>query len=867
LARKSNTTTTAMDKSSFFFTANCGVCHPGGAAMQYDRAGKPYFDRTAGTYGYNDQATLPASAQLDGDYGFINPATGVPGTANWAKTGVSEADCLMCHMNQYATAPGTANHNNGLSWHKRAGVLRGTGVAGVASFEWAPTAGAGWATLTYVAGQSPPMASAVTVNYDLGLTAGTLVEQGGYLAIPIGKIGGAKDANCRGCHSTPDGKKSGRTLLPTTDAHVAKGVGCTRCHTTPNTGSLDALGLAMANPHQIGKGDITIGSVRNDLDNTVLDCAECHLGGADPLAPDPTSKHVAIPQLHFGFMKCQTCHIRHLDDDPVSPTAEIPDIAYDMTSNGTQNASLWNQYLGTDPLDPANNLPELAGRPFRWYPAVRHYKGKLTTVKPLWTAWYGEWLGGTGDGAVIRPLPLRLVRKALTNAYAPGSARLASLPLTPGTKVTAVAPILHRKDEIRASLVAMRDATDTANPDATANDIVLRPVLVRADKVYFLNASDEVEYFESLVAESHDFAVNHNVVTKRDPLNPVVSPGPYGAGGCNDCHGPRSAFFYGKQLAEPAQYDYLDEHGTIPNPEAGQPEYVSQYELMGYGETRVGLLTGTLAAVNLQVYGLGSVTVTDGTRTQTCTNGGCIFGATPGSTVTFTATASGGGSFAGFMGCAVGADPSSCQVVAGTPTSGLANPPVAVRADFLAPPPPPNPTAFALVVSVKGQGNVSGGGIDCRSNAGTCKLDGVPTGTEVTLTATGGVNGYTFGGWAGCSSVTGGQCTVSVTTNTLVTATYNPPPPPPSPTSYALVTSVSGGRGTVSGTDNAIACASNTGTCSVSVAAGSSATLSAAPGTGYTFVGWSGCSSAIGDLCTVVVNANTLVVAKFSTTP
>jgi hypothetical protein len=47
--------------------------------------------------------------------------------------------------------------------------------------------------------------------------------------------------------------------------------------------------------------------------------------------------------------------------------------------------------------------------------------------------------------------------------------------------------------------------------------------------------------------------------------------------------------------------------------------------------------------------------------------------------------------------------------------------------------------------------NVSGGGIDCHSNAGTCGLQGVPTGTTVTLTGT-GVNGFAFGSWSGCSS-------------------------------------------------------------------------------------------------------------------
>jgi hypothetical protein len=866
LARKSNTTTTAMDKTSFFFTANCGICHPGSAAMQYDRAGKLYFDRATGLYGYGGGvATLPASAQLDGDYGFINPGNGVAGTANWAKTGVTEADCLMCHLNQYATGPGTPSQNNGLSWYKRTGTLRGTGVAGVANFEWAPTAGAGWASVSYVAGASPPQASAVTVDYGLGLAAGTLVDQGGNLAIPLGKIGAAKDANCRGCHSIPDGRKSGRTLLPTTDAHVAKGVGCTQCHTTPDNGTVDPLNPAggMANPHQIGKGDITIGSVRNDLDNTVKSCADCHLNGADPAAPDPTTKHAAIPEFHYSFMKCQVCHIRHLDDDPLSPFQEIPDLVIEMTSNGTQNASMWNAYLGTDPLDPSKNLPELSGRPFRWYPAVRHYKGKLTTVKPLYTAWFGEWLGGTGDGALIRPIPLRLVRKALTNLYAPGSPRLASLTLTPGSNVSTGAPILHKKAEIQAFLLAMRDAADTANPDATANDIVARPVLVRADKVYFLNASDEVEYFESAVGESHDFAVNHNAVTPRDPANPIVNPGPYGAGGCNDCHGPSSQFFYAKQLHEPAQFDFLDEHGTIPNPDAGKPSFVSQYELMGYTDTRAGLLTGNLVPVHVQVDGsYGTVTSTDGTSTRTCTAGGCLFAATPGSTVTFTAAASGGGTFSGFSGCTVGADPNTCTLGVGTPTSGLNNPGTLVRASFTAPPAPPPPTAFSLVVSVSGQGNVSGGGIDCRSNAGTCGVQ-VPTGTAVTLTATGGVNGYTFGSWSGCSSVTGDQCTVTVTKNTLVKATFTAPPPPPPPTAFSLVVSVSG-QGNVSG--GGIDCHSNAGTCGVQVPTGTAVTLTATGGVnGYTFGTWSGCSSVTGDQCAVTVTENTLVTATFAT--
>lgn len=834
-----------MDKTSFFFTANCGVCHPGGAAMQYDRNGNLYFDRATGTYGYNNQPTLPASAQLDGDYGFINPSTGVPGTANWAKTGVTEADCVMCHMGQFATAPGTTNHNNGVSWHKRSGALRSVGVGGIANFEVAPTAGAGWAALTYQAGQSPPMAASLAVDYSLGLTAGTLVNDGGYLAIPLGKIGATKDANCRLCHSIPDGKKAGRTLLPTTDVHTARNVGCTRCHTAPNEGVVDSMGVAVANPHQIGKGDITIGSVRNDLDNTVKDCADCHLYGEDPLAPDPRPRHASIPGAHFSYMKCQTCHIRHLDDDPVSPTQDIPELVIEMTSNGTQNVSVLSAYLGTNPLDPSQNLTELGGRPFRWYPAIRWYKGKLTTVKPLYTAWFGEWLGGAGDAAQIRPIPLRLVRRAMSGGYAAGTARLASLPLTPGTKVATGAPILHRKDDIRASLIAMRDAVDTANPDATANDIVVRPVLVRADKVYYLNASDEVEYFESLVAESHDFAVNHNVVIARDPANPVVNPGPYGAGGCNDCHGPSSTFFYGKQLAEPAQYDYLDEHGTVPNPEAGRPSYRSHYEAMGYSEARAGFLTGKLVPVHVRIDSpYGAVTATDGVTTRTFGAGTAAFAARAGSTVTLTATAAGGATFAGFTGCAAGGSPDVCTLDVGTPASGLSNPGVLVAAAFGAPA-AVTPDAYSLIVRINGQGSVSGGGINCQSNAGACGIVVQRGAAALTLVSTANVSGFTFAGFTGCSSVSGNACTVSVTGNTLVTATYEP-------TSFPIAVRIEGGSGSVRSSDAGatIDCRDNTFRCTASVPRGGALAVSATANPGSTFVSWTGCPMASGATCT-----------------
>jgi hypothetical protein len=319
---------------------------------------------------------------------------------------------------------------------------------------------------------------------------------------------------------------------------------------------------------------------------------------------------------------------------------------------------------------------------------------------------------------------------------------LASLTLTPGSKVTTGAPILHKKEEIKAFLQALRDAADDAT-GVIPGDIATKPVLVRADKVYYLNDSDEVEYFHSIVGESHDFAVNHNVATKRDPANPVVYPGPYGAGGCNDCHGPNNSFFYGKQLAEPAQYDYLDEHGIVPNPDAGKPLYSNHYEHMGYSALRAGELTATIVPVTVVVSGAnGSVSYLGVDCDQT--SGSCKAGADPGSTVTFTATP-GANTAVTWQGCTPGADPNSCTADVGTPTTGVNNIGILVRASFA------STASYTITASAGTGGSITPAGATTVSGglnqAYTITPDAgyVISNVVVDGVSKGAVSSYTFG--------------------------------------------------------------------------------------------------------------------------
>ncbi|WP_176065578.1 InlB B-repeat-containing protein [Anaeromyxobacter diazotrophicus] len=852
-----------MDKTSYFFTFQCGICHPGGGPTQYDRDGQLYWNGTQFGYG-GGVAALPDAAKLDGDYGFIAPknvmsadgltvvtpaGTPIP-AAGWKKNGVLQADCLMCHLAGY-------------SWKNRAATLAGgAGLPGVAAFKVAPTMGAGWGTVTIAAAPAfPPTASAVgPVDYALGVTGGTLVvDAQNQLVIPLGKIGPTPQANCRGCHAIPDTKKSGRTLAATNDVHTAAAIGCTACH--PNAAGVPGGRLE----HQIGKGDITIGSVRDDLDNTGLSCADCHLGGKAPaglFAPDPTRAHASIAPLHFAALACQACHVRYMEDDPSTTSVDVPELVYEMSTTGSQKVSTWDRYFAS--VGPA-------GAPFRWYPAVRSWKGKLTTVKPLLTAYYGDWLSGTGDGAIIRPLPLRLVRKVLTGAYPPGGARLGALPLTGGGP-DAANPVQYRRSDIQASLTALAAEVDTANDDPAADKtIAVRPVLIRAGKVYYLDDAGKVEFFDSAVAESHDFAINHNVVPKRDPADPSLKPGPYGAGGCTDCHSAGSTFFFGKQLIEPAEDEFLDAAGTVPNPNAGQPRFIARWEAMGYSEFRVASLTGERVPVAVRMLGSGpGSTVTGGGIDCRFAGGLCTTTVAQGSALVLTANPGVGAAISSWAGCtSVSADELTCTLSVAGGATGL-NTGKVVTATFGAPAQTTPVTGSGLNLSVVGTGwgTVSGGGFNCNlGTQGACN-GALADGTLVTLTATPGPN-TALVSWQGCTPSAGApaQCTVTVAGTTAVTALFSNGSGggPYSPT-QALVVTVGSlvAHNTITG--GGIACASGTGgTCRIDPATGSTITLTAAPAAGSAFLRFEGCTSTpTPTTCTVTMTQPTHVTGYFS---
>lgn len=163
---------------------------------------------------------------------------------------------------------------------------------------------------------------------------------------------------------------------------------------------------------------------------------------------------------------------------------------------------------------------------------------------------------------------------------------------------------------------------------------------------------------------------------------------------------------------------------------------------------------------------------------------------------------------------------------------------------------PAPPTTYTLTVQVSGNGSVTGNGIACGADC----MESYPAGTVVALTAT-PAQGFVFSGWSGACTGTG-ECSVTLTSDQSVTATFAPAPP----ATYGLTVQVVG-NGSVTG--NGIACGAD---CTESYAAGTGVTLTATPAQGFVFSGWNGACTGTG-ACTLTMDGDKLVTATFTAVP
>jgi len=333
LARKINPNPSEIDKSSFFFVQNCGICHPGGGWGEYDRKGNLYYDEESKKFGYEISGDDP---RFDGDYTPFSMGN-EKYESPWNLSGVSEADCLICHLKGY-------------QWKERGATLRGK------FFKHGPAVGAGWATMNLSQDGSGEMkADAVEVDY-------MKKEVADFENLDLQIVRRPPDENCRFCHTASDGRKRGSQWSPETDIHQAKGLDCLSCH----PGNKE---------HNFAKGDSLQGTVRDDLDHTMNSCEDCHYRRKDKRAP--RYRHPFSPR-HMKRIACQTCHI------PFQTGSE--DLVYDHSTGETKIFET-QKFLSDDPLNPRKPTPV---PPSVWYPAFRDVKGKIVPVKPLSVIYWGD---------------------------------------------------------------------------------------------------------------------------------------------------------------------------------------------------------------------------------------------------------------------------------------------------------------------------------------------------------------------------------------------------------------------------------------------------------------------------------------------
>ena len=250
--------------------------------------------------------------------------------------------------------------------------------------------------------------------------------------------------------------------------------------------------------------------------------------------------------------------------------------------------------------------------------------------------------------------------------------------------------------------------------------------------------------------------------------------------------------------------------------------------------------------ISVQNAGTGGGTVTSSPAGISC-GSTCTTTFASGTSVTLTAKPNANSIFSGWSGACSGTD--ACTLSLASQTS--------VTAVFNAA--PPATAQLTVTDSGSGTGTVTSApaGISCGS---TCSAS-FPVGTSVTLTASPGSNSV-FAGWTGACTGTG-TCTISLASQTSVTATFSASSPPVPATVKLTVTDSGTGTGTVTSAPAGINCGP---TCSASFTAGTAVTLTATPGGGATFTGWTGACSGTAQ-CSLTLGSDTAVGATFSAAP
>ncbi len=512
MSPKHNDSADTMDLTAFtFFTSACGACHPGGGPGEYDRAGLRYDEWMSDP----DSGFTPGGDnKFDGDYY----------RAHWSETGVLEADCLLCHKPHYDYSERQKQLSD---WN----------------FRWSATAGAGLAQVTgsVKEGQTPE----VVYDPDRFNPDGTIEPQ---------MIRSPRNEACLSCHAQPGWKKRGANFSPRTDVHLRAGMRCVDCH--PAGSSAEDPRINEFEMHQIGKGDDPGGLVRNDLNNTLITCQDCHDTGR---LGAPIAEHRGLPPLHLDRIACVACHIPERLVMPIQLQAsDVYNPAPRIYSPGKK---LWTFYGVDGQWRNHYGYLEMMGyddKPTeRFRPVLALYEGKIYPVNRVHSAWPGIEI--EGEEALMQPRMRDIL--GMWNAHREDPTKYPSLARIEDDSGDGV-PEVNRPDEIDALIEAVTQRLADIDYPMEGK----RVVWVYNERVY--SSGTEYRLFDKRDWEASPFANVHKYSHDILPAQAAL-----GARSCTECHAMDAPFFFAQVMERP--FDAQN----------AQPVMIPQYRLLGISRT------------------------------------------------------------------------------------------------------------------------------------------------------------------------------------------------------------------------------------------------------------------------------------------
>lgn len=500
--------------TSFGFAFLCGVCHPGGGPLETDRHGNRYdkFMKKNGLVPGGENG-------LDGDY-F---------RSMWAKSGIMEADCLICHLSGYRYGE------------------RNVQVKSF-NFRWAAAVGAG---LGEVAG-SVKKGDVPRLRYDL-----SAFNPDGTVRLRITST--VPRENCLNCHKESDYKKRGAGFKARDGVHARAGLRCVVCHWA-GSAAADAR-IRGRELHEIGKGDDPGGHVRNDLDDTVRPCLDCHRDGEHGA---PKAVHKELPPVHLEKIACVTCHVptRYVkaaliqDATVYNPAPGIwPPPKRIWTFYGP-DASPWN-YYGEVHMEGTEFQ-----RIFDYVPERAWYKGKIWPVNRVHSLWVGIKRPGTEGIDMVFMKDFFMMWKAHESDPEGNFPGLSGIVDDNKDGV----PEVNRAGEVTALLGAVRSYLESKEKLPEGAQLVF----IRDD-----SWTRDGRNWVGLEKEPWEASPYASVFKFSHDISPASSA--LGAKDCTECHAFDSEFFF-----RPVLTGLWDAEGKLT--------YEPNHELLGY--TRRAVLAG-----------------------------------------------------------------------------------------------------------------------------------------------------------------------------------------------------------------------------------------------------------------------------------